>query len=331
MGRSFRILRSSQPIACYTLASRDTSAQRVLNLNLSSHQLPFTMSNRRKSSSISSVTSLSFDASPRYSFQPLLEPLPSPGLPSLVPRHGKKIPSSRYRTALSALIWLCGLGIFVRFALIFLQSAKSVDVIHYLSQDDAIFEVASDGSLPREPSPVVVTDKKGRLKWTILIPPALAFPLKPSQYTHICLQSDKVAMSVAESKRRGASHGHAAGFGYYHIDKNFMDMEEAQEHGLLPGTQGKQAEWDSQSRGGQGGEDSMSEDLDTMQVGNQGNVCKRSLTYVMEATDAGFGETLMGLWMSYGLAKKEGRAFFIDDTNWYCFLDTYIPFHFLHY
>jgi hypothetical protein len=40
------------------------------------------------------------------------------------------------------------------------------------------------------------------------------------------------------------------------------------------------------------------------------------LTYVMETDDAGFGNTLMRLWMSYGLAKAENRAFFIDDTRW---------------
>lgn len=46
-------------------------------------------------------------------------------------------------------------------------------------------------------------------------------------------------------------------------------------------------------------------------------ICERSLTYVLESPDAGLGLTLMGLWMSYGLAKKEGRGFFIDDSNWY--------------
>lgn len=46
-------------------------------------------------------------------------------------------------------------------------------------------------------------------------------------------------------------------------------------------------------------------------------ICERSLTYILESPDAGLGSTLMGLWMSYGLAKKEGRGFFIDDSNWY--------------
>ena len=191
--------------------------------------------------------------------------------------------------------------------------------IQHLSADGKAIDPASSASLLTEPSPVVVTDKNGRLKWTISIPPALSFPLKPYQYSQICLQSDKTATQVAESNGGGGPNGQAVHVGYYHVDKNFVDIEEAQRHGLVPG---KHVQWKSQSKGGQEEEDSMSEDLDTMKGGNTGSICKRSLTYVMEATDAGFGGTLMGLWMSYGLAKKEGRAFFIDDTNWYCFIDT---------
>ncbi|KAH9825912.1 hypothetical protein Tdes44962_MAKER10122 [Teratosphaeria destructans] len=36
----------------------------------------------------------------------------------------------------------------------------------------------------------------------------------------------------------------------------------------------------------------------------------------METDDASFGKTLLMLWMSYGLAQRQGRAFFIDDTRW---------------
>ncbi|KAL8713515.1 MAG: hypothetical protein Q9220_002377 [cf. Caloplaca sp. 1 TL-2023] len=44
--------------------------------------------------------------------------------------------------------------------------------------------------------------------------------------------------------------------------------------------------------------------------------CEKSMTFVMESVDAGLGKTLLGLWMAYGLAQEEGRAFFIDDSNW---------------
>ncbi|KAA6415497.1 MAG: hypothetical protein FRX48_00212 [Lasallia pustulata] len=272
------------------------------------------MSSRRKSSSISSITSLSLETSPRHSFQPLLEPpLPSPNLPSLVPRHGKKQLPPPYRTAFSVLTSLCGLGLLVWFAFVFLQARKPAYDIKHIAPDGKAIDLAASVSLPPEPSPVVATDKNGRFRWTISIPPAPGFPLRPSQYTQICLQSDKTSMHVADSNRGRGAHGHVGPFDYYHVDKNFVDIEEAQRNGLLPG---KHARWRSQSKGGQEEQDSMSEDLGTMRGGNSGDVCRRSLTYVMEATDAGFGETLLGLWMSYGLAKKEGRAFFIDDTNW---------------
>lgn len=45
-------------------------------------------------------------------------------------------------------------------------------------------------------------------------------------------------------------------------------------------------------------------------------VCEKSLTYMLESTDHGFGVMLLGLWSAYGLAKREGREFFINDRNW---------------
>jgi hypothetical protein len=48
----------------------------------------------------------------------------------------------------------------------------------------------------------------------------------------------------------------------------------------------------------------------------ESDVCEKSLTFVMETHDAGLGKTLMMLWTAYGLAQKEGRAFFVDDSRW---------------
>lgn len=46
-------------------------------------------------------------------------------------------------------------------------------------------------------------------------------------------------------------------------------------------------------------------------------ICDASLTYLLESTtNAGFGVALMGLWSAYGLAKKEGRTFFVNDRDW---------------
>lgn len=84
------------------------------------------------------------------------------------------------------------------------------------------------------------------------------------------------------------------GRGYYYKDPYFVDISDAQRKGLLPKDE---QEW----------EDPAYERLPT---------CERSLTYVMETSDAGMGNTLLGMWLAYGLATKEGRTFFVDDTRW---------------
>jgi hypothetical protein len=56
--------------------------------------------------------------------------------------------------------------------------------------------------------------------------------------------------------------------------------------------------------------------LDPGEAESPTDICERSLTFAMDTEDASFGKTLLMLWLSYGLAKKEGRAFFIDDTRW---------------
>jgi hypothetical protein len=187
-----------------------------------------------------------------------------------------------------------------------------------MSQDGQEYEIVGDIDLPDHPSPVAVTDRRGHLRWTVSIPPDYDFPLRPQEYADMCQQSEDIAHHVMETKNGASnSHGH---FSYYHVDKNFMEVKEAEDNGLLPGVggEGKKKGWGSIARG----EDLMNEDLDTRKSSNKGGmeVCEKSLTYVLETTDAGLGNTLLGLWMAYGLAKEEGRAFFIDDTNWYVHL-----------
>lgn len=93
-----------------------------------------------------------------------------------------------------------------------------------------------------------------------------------------------------------------------------MDIQEAEEHRLLPG------KFDDTLVAGQdqsGTTDLVKEGLKTKHAGSKRKICEMSITYVLETTDAGIGRTLMGLWIAYGLAKEEDRAFFIDDTHWY--------------
>ncbi len=89
--------------------------------------------------------------------------------------------------------------------------------------------------------------------------------------------------------------------GYYYTDPHFMDISDAESHNLLSGISSVKST--PQSEG------SLSDESPMRQ-------CDRSLTYVLETSSAGLGQTLLSLWLAFGLARSEKRAFFIDDTNW---------------
>jgi hypothetical protein len=156
--------------------------------------------------------------------------------------------------------------------------------------------VIQDGA-PDFPTPMVVTDHKGRAKWTVSIPPGSEFPLTMDQYADMCVKCRK----VAERTRHLRSHGHglhqlSLGFGSDSTD-GFVDVQEAANAGYLPTIEGH------------GGYISGAHEAEKP-------VCKKSITFVLESDDAGLGKALMMLWIAYGLAEEEGRAFFIDDTRW---------------
>ncbi|KAL1983927.1 hypothetical protein VTN96DRAFT_9780 [Rasamsonia emersonii] len=219
---------------------------------------------------------------------PLIDsPLPSPGLPSILPRHGKKSTTCWRRRLIRLLVWLvsavCLLHLIRRFSdTTFIDSKLS-----YWSGGGKIYQFTGTDILPAHATPVVITDQKGRQKWTISIPPGIKSPLSPSQYAELCSQCDEIS--------RRLSHNKTQAFGYYRRDQNFIDVADAEDIGLLPR--------------------SASVQQATPDDGHN-KVCETSLTFVMQSEDAGLGKTLMALWMSYGLAQKEGRSFFIDDTDW---------------
>lgn len=201
---------------------------------------------------------------------------------------------TRSRKLIRTLCWLCGVGIILIFTLTILGSHGKQAIIGYPAHDRAAHQIIDKENLLRDhPSPIMVTDRRGRSRWTISTIPDLEFPLRPKQYVEICSGSMEMAKRLDELKSH-TTHNHVIGHhDYYYVDPNFMDVAEAEEHGLLPF-----------------GEPSSSRNRESKVT------CKKSLTYVLESEDAGLGNALMGLWLSYGLAKKEGRAFFVDDTNW---------------
>lgn len=121
-------------------------------------------------------------------------------------------------------------------------------------------------------------------KWTIAIPAGIKAPLRPSVYSGVCISAQEVS-SMARSHGEEHEGGHGAGHhNYYWVDDLFVDPADSGESFSEPGS----------------------------------DICETSLTYMLESSNSGFGVALMGLWSAYGLAKGEGRAFFVDDRDWYC-------------
>jgi hypothetical protein len=230
-------------------------------------------------------------------------PPASPSLPSLIPRHGKK-PSqpSHSKLVKRILIGSCGVA-FILWLVLRQIYTNSQQAVSYM-EDGEEWEMVGGNQLPKEPSALAVGDAKGNLRWTVSIPSNLDFPLKPIQYREICQQ----AMTMAASVRQEAQSANPAKrmLNYYQQDQYYIDVQDAEDQLLLP---------PSKSIGRPKGFVEDESIVDGFSTTGQ-KVCDKTLTYVMETEDAGFGNTLMRLWMSYGLAKAENRTFFIDDTRW---------------
>ena len=257
--------------------------------------------------------------------RPLLSdtPLPSPSLPSILPRHGKRKPSRFGRKIVRVILWLLGFSILLYSAASIIIFEHGPGPVHYLSGNGKAYDIVEQDVLPDFPTPLVVTDHRGRQRWTVSIPEKKSFPLKPAEYRQICSQATDVALHVEDFKKGNTEHIHHAHHSYLYQDPNYMDIVEAQTHGILPdGSATKKHDiWTNMLES-----DAVIESMggSTDATSRAGEVCAKSMTYVMESEDAGMGPTLMGLWLAYGLAQKEERAFFVDDTNWaYGSYETY--------
>lgn len=214
-------------------------------------------------------------------------PIPSPSLPSILPRHGKKPPKLNSRKIVRFIFWLSVL--IGAYYLVSFGKTKThrLPELTFLTSLGKTYEIVEASELPDYPTPLALTDSKGKHHWTISIPQDLGFPLPPSDYADICSQADEVARHVA------GKHYKPEQDTYYYEDPNFVDVDEARAQHFLPAEAHKPNQ-------------------------NQDNtlpICEKSLTYVLDATDPGLGTALLGLWLSYSLAQLEGRTFFIDDTH----------------
>jgi len=200
------------------------------------------------------------------------------------------------------LISCCGVAIILW--LVLRQLYTESQGVSY-GDDGEEWEMVGGSQLPQEPSAVAVQDTRGKMRWTVSIPSNLEFPLQPNQYSDICKQAMELSTSIRQ-EAQSASNNAKRMLSYNQEDKFYIDPQDAEEQALLPPAKAK------------GRPKGFVEDeaiVDGFSTAGQ-KVCDKTLTYVMETEEAGFGSTLMRLWMSYGLAKAENRTFFIDDTRW---------------
>lgn len=158
-------------------------------------------------------------------------------------------------------------------------SSSTCSIVPATSTTSRQYDVI-EGAEPR-----VVRGVAGQAKWTISIPRNSSFPLRGDQYAKLCHEGQQARDDYVQASRMASVTSLHRAPSYYARDWTYLDVEE---------THGAAGLRDAKGTG----------------------ICDTSLTFVMDTQDASFGRTLLLLWMSYGLAKKEGRAFFVDDTRW---------------
>ncbi|KAM3414926.1 hypothetical protein BST61_g10067 [Cercospora zeina] len=213
----------------------------------------------------------------------------SPALP--VPATTKEN-SSRPRTgkamAVKLVLVACGVLMLWRYLCgSWMHPATTPEQIEAQRQSQADLEWIAANALPEEPTALVVADPTGTSKWTISIPHHHSFPLSGHYYKDICSQGDTMRRGLADDAGFGGGHHWWHRNGYFAKDASYLDIEEAENLGALPKT--------------------------NVEVSN---VCETSMTFVLDDEEASFGKSLLLLWMSYGLANQQGRAFFIEDSTW---------------
>lgn len=161
-------------------------------------------------------------------------------------------------------------------------------MLSHSASSEAKAEFDGGEARPSEPAAFAVTGKAGRQRYTVSIPADAKFPLRASQYQEICTQAEALSKSLSSKSKLSKIKGWRRKGAYDSQDAAYLEVHEAQSLGLLP-------------------EQPSASNVTT---------CESSMTFAMDTEDASFGKSLLLLWMSYGLAKREGRAFFIDDSRW---------------
>ncbi|KAF4123387.1 hypothetical protein GMORB2_6088 [Geosmithia morbida] len=251
----------------------------------------------------------------------LFSPPPSPALPPLVPRR-KRAASDLLRKPTPSRLLRLGVWTTILFSTLYVlafallnQDAMATVRSHLGSET---FDMVALDAVPDFPTPIVTTDAKGQARWTFFVPPTYSFPLASDQYAAMGRHCREASAQVQDMHRKSPLSDktllkHDAPEAY------FMDVAEAEKSGLLPEPPRK-ARWTRHGLGHFVGLDdaagASSDGKNAYQQHQLLPICQSSMTYVLDNTDAGMGNELMMLWVFYGIAKQEGRAFFIDDSRW---------------
>lgn len=242
--------------------------------------------NLRKAASYNHDRGPLSSTSSRFNFNHLIaSPPPSPGLPSLSPPL-KKSPKGlagfvRPSGVIRYLFWFITALVLLSgldYALRFATGYDNEDKFTWLEKGpDARLRPVSRRTLPDTTKPVIFIGEDRKFKWTVATFNVTGFLPTASELEETCRLCQMTSTHI--SGLGGSGHD------------DFIDVREAQEAGYLPRS--------------------------VLREFNEARpVCKTSLTFILESTGASLGDALMMLWTAYGIAQKEGRAFFIDDSRW---------------
>lgn len=188
--------------------------------------------------------------------------------------------------------------LFTIFSMVFLLHRSGVYSL--LQRSEYLPTVAEEIALPAGPGPLSFKDNLGRRRWTIYIPGPASFPLPQHQYRAIYDASRQLSSQISGPQSKTAIPSRLRNsFNRHSFDDSYMDVQEAQRRGFLP-----QQPLEIKSL------------QDGVATNDSGQVCQSSLTFVLGSGDAGFGKSLLALWLAYGAAQQQGRAFFVDDSKW---------------
>ncbi|KKA26711.1 hypothetical protein TD95_004744 [Thielaviopsis punctulata] len=269
--------------------------------------------NLRKASAYKDRGPLSATSS-TFNFNHLLfSPPPSPSLPALLPRPRKVHRTPRPSRILRMLGWICcGMTMCYLTILLMAGRSNSLPVLMMPSWVRQEFEMVGIDDVPDFATPIVVSDHKGRTHWTVSIPPTAEFPLPFNDYKTMAETCREVATRARDlhssDEAISAMVHHQSVLDFAKKDSYFIDVGDAESSGLLPAPETRDKKTSSRPKGHLVG-------VDETAMAHL-PVCERSLTVALESSDAGLGHALMMLWTFYGLAQKQGRAFFIDDSRW---------------